>query len=249
MLANGGTLEDRPRYNKDVCFDTFPFPEASAAQQEAIRVVAEELNGHRRSVLDRHRELTLTGLYNVLDRLRAGVKPKDLSANDHKVYDDGLLLVLRELHERLDDAVAEAYGWPADLSAHAVVERLAALNQQRAANEAKGLVQWLRPAYQIPRFGHAADRPRLELAGGGLPVEPVSAGKPAFPADDLEQTAAVLTILAGNSAATDPVSLARSFKQGRRCESKVRAVLLSLVRMGYVAAFDGGECFMLRRVA
>jgi len=25
-LANGGTLEDRPRYNKDVCFDPFPFP-------------------------------------------------------------------------------------------------------------------------------------------------------------------------------------------------------------------------------
>src|SRR5690606_22114564 len=25
-LASGGTLEDRPRYNKSVCFDPFPFP-------------------------------------------------------------------------------------------------------------------------------------------------------------------------------------------------------------------------------
>ena len=27
---------------------------------------------------------------------------------------DGLVLILKELHDRLDVAVAEAYGWPAD---------------------------------------------------------------------------------------------------------------------------------------
>jgi len=52
-LANGGTLEDRPRYNKDVCFDTFPFPAAIATQQDAIRAIGEELDAHRRNVLDR----------------------------------------------------------------------------------------------------------------------------------------------------------------------------------------------------
>ena len=34
---------------------------------------------------------------------------------------------------RLDAAVAAAYGWPADLSDEAVLERLFALNQERAA--------------------------------------------------------------------------------------------------------------------
>ncbi len=36
-------------------------------------------------------------------------------------------------HRRLDAAVAAAYGWPADLADEAILERLFALNQERAA--------------------------------------------------------------------------------------------------------------------
>ena len=36
-------------------------------------------------------------------------------------------------HRRLDAAVAGAYGWPADLPDEQVLERLFALNQERAA--------------------------------------------------------------------------------------------------------------------
>ncbi len=36
-------------------------------------------------------------------------------------------------HADLDAAVAAAYGWPADLADEAVLERLFALNQERAA--------------------------------------------------------------------------------------------------------------------
>jgi len=36
-------------------------------------------------------------------------------------------------HRRLDAAVAAAYGWPADLAGDAILERLFALNQERAA--------------------------------------------------------------------------------------------------------------------
>jgi hypothetical protein len=43
---------------------------------------------------------------------------------------------LIDVHKELDDAVARAYGWPADLSDDEVVERLFNLNQQRAAEEA-----------------------------------------------------------------------------------------------------------------
>jgi hypothetical protein len=44
-------------------------------------------------------------------------------------------------HQRLDSAVASAYGWPADLTDEQVLERLLALNLARAAEEAKGLGQ------------------------------------------------------------------------------------------------------------
>ena len=40
-------------------------------------------------------------------------------------------------HKKLDAAVAAAYGWPADLAGEQVLEKLLALNLERAADEAK----------------------------------------------------------------------------------------------------------------
>ena len=40
---------------------------------------------------------------------------------------------LAHAHRRLDETVAAAYGWPADLSDEQVLARLLALNLQRAA--------------------------------------------------------------------------------------------------------------------
>jgi len=40
-------------------------------------------------------------------------------------------------HKKLDAAVAAAYGWPADLSDENILEKLLALNLERAAEEAK----------------------------------------------------------------------------------------------------------------
>jgi hypothetical protein len=54
-LATGGTLEDRPRYNKGSrCFETFPFPVATPAQQARIRDLAEQIDAHRKRVLAAH---------------------------------------------------------------------------------------------------------------------------------------------------------------------------------------------------
>ena len=39
---------------------------------------------------------------------------------------------LADCHARFDAAVAAAYGWPADLSDDAILERLLALNLERA---------------------------------------------------------------------------------------------------------------------
>jgi hypothetical protein len=40
-------------------------------------------------------------------------------------------------HKKLDAAVAAAYGWPADMSDEQILERLLALNLERAEAEAK----------------------------------------------------------------------------------------------------------------
>ena len=76
------------------------------------------------------------------------------------------MLILKELHDKLDAAVADAYGWPADLSDDDILARLVALNKERAQEEARGLVRWLRPDYQIPRFGSPKEKAELDLVGG-----------------------------------------------------------------------------------
>ncbi len=110
-LAAGGTLEDRPVYNKTRCFDPFPFPAASEEQQQRIRDLAEQLDALRKRQQAAHPELTLTGMYNVLEKLRSGAP---LSAKERTIHEQGLVSVLGQLHDELDAAVLDAYGW-ADL--------------------------------------------------------------------------------------------------------------------------------------
>jgi hypothetical protein len=250
-LAQGATLEDRPRYSKSRCFDPFPFPATDDLQQQRIRAIAEDLDAHRKSVLSQHDHLTLTGLYNVLERLRAGIFPADLIPAERRTFDDGLVLILRELHDRLDNAVAAAYGWPLDLPDTEILARLVALNKERAKEEATGLVRWLRPDYQIPRFGTAAEKDQLKLSGGAMRDEVAAkAGpKPTFPADDLAQTVAVMGALAASGGAMDAAGLSAGFRQGRRTIPQIEAVLAALVRMGAVRPLDGGRRFLLPRAA
>jgi hypothetical protein len=150
-----------PRYSKSRCFDPFPFPAADDLQKQRVRAIADELDAHRKRVLAEHPHLTLTGLYNVLEKLRAGTAPNALGPGDHRIFDDGLVLILKELHDRLDAAAAAAYGWPADLSDNDTLARLVALNQERVREEAAGNVRWLRPDYQIP---HSMHRMQVALA-------------------------------------------------------------------------------------
>ena len=67
--------------------------------------------------------------------------------------------MLKQLHDDLDAAVFEAYGWqdllpsarPAPLRetiSATILTRLVALNAARAAEEAAGTIRWLRPDYQ-----------------------------------------------------------------------------------------------------
>lgn len=250
-LRAGGWLGvgNDPRYSKSRCFDPFPFPDATDTQKSAIGAIAEDLDAHRKRVLADHERLTLTGLYNVLERLRVGVKPDDLNDKERLIFDDGLVLILKELHERLDAIMAEAYGWPVDMSEEEVLTCLVALNKERVKEEARGKVRWLRPDYQIPRFGSDKEKAeQLEADLGEASAAVASGPKPAFPKDERDQTFAVHQALMTAEKPVEPATIAASFKQGRKCLDSVSAVIASLYRMGLVSTSDG-KSFELRRAA
>ncbi len=236
-------------YNHTECFDPFPFPDATDAQKAAIGTIAEELDAHRKRVLVEHAHLTLTGLYNVLERLRAGAKPDDLDAKERRIFDDGLVLILKELHDQLDAAVSQAYGWPVDLPDEEVLARLVALNKERAKEEQRGLVRWLRPDYQIPRFGSDTEKARqLEADLGGAAAPEKAGPKPAFPADERDQTPAVVDVLLAADSPLEAAAIAARFKQGRKCLPAVEAVLSALFRLGLVTSQDARH-YSFRRAA
>jgi hypothetical protein len=197
-LEFGGTLEDRPRYQHQQTFNKFPFPSddtgLTPALTDRIRSLAEQLDAHRKARQAEHADLTLTGLYNVLAKLRAG---EPLNAKDKVIHEHGLVAVLRSLHDDLDAAVLAAYGWsdlaapladhtPAGAEARAaavetLLERLVALNARRAAEEAAGTVRWLRPEFQTrPREAAAPVQAAMHL-----PAPAAAPGAGAMPAHDI----------------------------------------------------------------
>ena len=236
-LAAGGRLGvgNDPRYTKTRCFDPFPFPDPTEAVKARIRELGERLDAHRKAVLEKHKPLTMTGLYNVLEKVRAG---EALSAAEKDVYDAGLVGVLRRIHDQLDAAVAAAYGWPADLGDEAILERLVALNHERAADERDGKIRWLRPDFQAPKAAPAARK--AEQIEAELVVEAGAAKKPRLPAALPEQVAAVRALLAEAEAAITAAELARRFSQGRRAEKKVEEVLRTLALLGQAERTEGG---------
>ena len=149
-----GTLEDRPRYFKTKTFDPFPFPNATPEQRAVIAELAEELDATRKLAIAETDKLTMTELYNLRAKLRSGEPMDD---KDQRRATKARAAIVDRLHEQLDQAVADAYGWGEEWRAGAlgpseIVARLVALNHERAAEEAAGKVRWLRPDYQRPKF-------------------------------------------------------------------------------------------------
>ena len=239
-LAAGGWLGigNDPRYSKSRCFDPFPFPDPSLEVQRALRDAGEELDATRRRVLEEHVDLTMTGLYNILEKLRAGTA---LSQKDDDVKTRGLVLILEEIHEAIDRLTAEAYGWPRAMTDGEILARLVALNTERAREEARGRVRWLRPAYQEPRLGGTKIERVEELP---LPASVVSIDRamPAFPTRREEQILAVADLLASSSVPMQAAEIARAFKRGgKRLQPRIEQLLSALARFGHIVEVSGGS--------
>lgn len=147
--AQGG-LGITPVYVKSTCFDPFPFPDATPEQRATIEDLAKELDETRKAALAEVPGLTMTEIYNLREKLRSGGTMDFIEQDRSTKARAG---IVHRLHEQIDAAVADAYGWPADLAPSEIVTRLVALNSERAKEEAEGNIRWLRPDYQIPRFG------------------------------------------------------------------------------------------------
>ena len=231
-LAQGGTLEDRPRYNKTRCFDTFPFPDCSPAARSRIRDLAEALDAHRKRQQTLFPSLTITGMYNVLEKLRSG---ESLSAGEREIHEQGLVTVLRRLHDDIDEAVFEAYGWPPALSRDEILHGLVSLNQQRAAEERSGVIRWLRPEYQ-----HSAGPSQATLeTGGEIEIAPAASKKERsrWPLTLSEQVRAIRAALAEQQGTIGAEFLARRFTRART--GRVDEILKTLVSLGQAREVQG----------
>ncbi len=233
-LAAGALMGvgNTPRYSKSRCFDPFPFPDATEAQKARIRDLAERLDAHRKDA--QGRGVTITGMYNLLAKLRAG---EAFTAKEREQHEAAQTEILRQLHDELDAAVTEAYGWPADLPEAEILERLVALNRERAAEEARGLVRWLRPEYQAPH----AEEP---VAAAILDLEPEAAAEAApvapqpWPKDLKAQFAALRGVLLASPRLWTLEAVAQAFKSRGRYRESIAAHLDLLADLGMLSRVD-----------
>lgn len=158
--------------------------------------MAERLDRHRKDALARDERVTMTGMYNVVEKLRTG---DALTPKERTVHEIAACGILRDLHDELDALVARAYGWPWPMEREEILERLVALHDERVAEEEAGHVRWLRPDYQIPRFGRAEDTapaPTLALPEPEAAKVAEVAERRTWPAGIVDQIAALLSLLA-----------------------------------------------------
>ncbi|MFO0711318.1 MAG: type IIL restriction-modification enzyme MmeI [Sandaracinus sp.] len=131
------TLEDRLNYSASDCFETFPFPQPDPRTViPALEDIGQRLYDTRAAYMIETQQ-GLTQTYNKL---------KDPACHDAPIVE------LRRLHEEMDRAVLDAYGWtdivvppfcpstPAEQKAletfqDQVIDRLFVLNAQRAEEE------------------------------------------------------------------------------------------------------------------
>lgn len=229
-----------PTYNNTLCFDSFPFPDPLKELREEIGLVAERLDQHRKKAIARDERVTMTGMYNVVQKLRSGDKLTDKERAVHEIAACG---VLRDLHDELDRLVAQAYGWPWPMEREEVLERLVALHDERVEEEKRGTVRWLRPEYQVPRFGGGAApaaEPTLDLPEAPAPEVAAVAERQPWPAGAVEQIGAAKASV--SIAPATPAEVAATFAGApvplvaRHLETLVMVGELRLIGDGRYAA-------------
>ena len=246
-------------YVKSRCFEPFPFPVSTLEQTARIRDLAEQLDAHRKRQQAAHATLTLTGMYNVLEKLRSG---EALNVKEKAIHEQGLVSVLKTLHDELDCAVLDAYGWldllpspsgrgaggEGGVNSETLLVRLVALNAERAAEEAKGQIRWLRPEYQHPAgeprqsaiaIDGAVEANKDAAIGDAMPE--IAIPRAPWPATLPEQVAAVARVLEGSAVPLSLADLAARFTGKGPWKKRLPQIIDTLEALGRVRRDEAGK--------
>jgi len=123
-----------------------------------------------------------------------------------------------------------------------ILLRLVGLNRERAEEEKRGIIRWLRPEYQNP--GGALPAAATQ---GALAIEPeapaasaaIAGAKRPWPKTLPEQAQAVRAVLADQPSGLTPDQLARLFLRANT--QRVTDMLNTLVSLGQARALEGGR--------
>jgi hypothetical protein len=125
------------------------------------------------------------------------------------------------------------------------MERLVALHDERVAEERRGLVLWLRPDYQIPRFGQGLPA-QVSAELDEIPAPDIAPTTPTpWPDSAVAQLTAITALLARGP--VTPAVIASAFS-GAKPELVARH-LETLAIMGEALRRDDGSYVMARRAA
>jgi type II restriction/modification system DNA methylase subunit YeeA len=146
-LRKGTSLEDRPRYTPTTTFETFPFPEGITPDIPATNYASDPraiATAEAACYLNRLREnwLNPPELVKRVPEVVPGFPDRVLPVNNKaaeelkkrtltNLYNQRPAWLL-QAHERIDAAVAAAYGWPADIGEEEALKRLLEMNLARS---------------------------------------------------------------------------------------------------------------------
>jgi hypothetical protein len=186
----------------------------------------------------------LTDIYRSVVKLQ---RKEALSAEEAALADRALAHTLVDLHAQLDRAVLDAYGWAHGATDDELLGRLVALNLERAAEEAGGMVRWLRPEFQAPSEGAQGALAREGAAAAKRPGRVKAAGAAKWPGDLPGQIGAVLAAM---TAAGEDVTAAEGAAGFSGATTEGVALVLECLQLGQrvaqVVADDGSERWVLR---
>jgi hypothetical protein len=192
---------------------------------------------------------------NLFERRKRQAQPDllALTPKEQEIHEQGLVSVLCQIHDDLDAAVADAYGWPADLADEEILARLVALNHERAEEERRGIIRYLRPDFQNPTGQKQSAIPLPDREGqgeGSKAATKAKTSKPAkikaamrpWPKTLSEQAAAVQTALAAVPNGDTAKDVAKTFgRVTKPREERIEEILETLEALGKARDLDDGR--------
>jgi hypothetical protein len=219
-----------PRYNKS-CFDAFPFPELTETAQARLRTLGDELDSLRKKGMATDDVVTMTRIYNVVEKLRSN---ESLDPEEQRVFSLAACGSIKDLHDEIDAIVRDAYEWSHNIESEEMLFALIELHDKRRMEEEAAEVRWLRPEYQLSRFGEGI---QVTASGFGFAPGPQKVPSKAipWPSGAVEQISAIKATFDPGPLTVEEV-IAR-FKAAKR--ELVRRHVETLALMGELRLIKG----------